>query len=65
MSIGDHCSLPLKSAPLAMGADRLGRSNHVNMIEKQQIILGYFKQGKSKKLLARELGISPHTVGHL
>ncbi len=34
----------------------------IDMIEKQQIILGYFRQGKSKKQLARELGISPHTV---
>jgi len=32
------------------------------MIDKQTIILGYFRQGKGKKALAQELGISPHTV---
>lgn len=32
------------------------------MIDKQSIILGYFREGKSKKQLARELHLSPHTV---
>jgi transposase/transposase-like protein len=34
----------------------------ISMIDKQTIIVGYFRQGKGKKALARELGISPHTV---
>jgi transposase len=34
----------------------------IAMIEKQQIIIGFFRQGKSKKQLARELRISIHTV---
>ena len=32
------------------------------MIEKQQIIIGYFRQGKSKKQLSKELNISRNTV---
>lgn len=32
------------------------------MIKKQEIIIGYFRQGKSKKQLAKELGISRNTV---
>jgi transposase/transposase-like protein len=32
------------------------------MIEKQEIIIGYFRQGKSKRQLARELGLSKNTV---
>ena len=34
----------------------------LNMIEKQEIIIGYFRQGKSKKQLAKALGISRNTV---
>lgn len=32
------------------------------MIDKQTIIIGYFRHGKSKKELSRNLGISPNTV---
>ena len=32
------------------------------MIKKQEIIIGYFRQGKSKKQLARELDVSRNTV---
>jgi len=32
------------------------------MIDKQLIVIGYFRQGKSKKQLARELHLSLHTI---
>jgi len=34
----------------------------LTMIKKQEIIIGYFRQGKSKKQLARELDVSRNTV---
>ncbi len=34
----------------------------ITMIDKQSIILGYYQQGKSKKQLSRDLGISLKTV---
>lgn len=32
------------------------------MIEKQQIIIGYYRQGKSKRALSKELGVSRNTI---